>query len=88
MADDFTTHRDALIGPSRAPFPITPHDTAPLATVPKRLFVGTGGNVTLRGVDGAADVIYKNVGSGVYLNVRASHVRATGTTASDLLGEA
>ena len=44
--------------------------------------------MVLRGVAAGADVTYKNVASGSYLEVRASHVRATGTTAADLIGEA
>ncbi|MCT8000333.1 hypothetical protein NZL82_00400 [Sphingomonas sanguinis] len=86
MADPFNI--DSLSAPSRAPFVIIPSDTGALAIVPKRLFVGTGGHVTLRGVDGVADVVYRNVASGVYLNVRPGFVRATGTTAADLIGEA
>ncbi|WP_428970321.1 spike base protein, RCAP_Rcc01079 family [Sphingomonas sp. Xoc002] len=86
MADPFNS--DSLNAPARAPFALVPSDTVALATVPKRLFVGTGGHVTLRGVDGVGDVTYRNVASGVYLNVRPSHVRATGTTAADLIGEA
>jgi hypothetical protein len=88
MPDSFSGHIDAPALPARAPFAITPHDTNALVNVPKRLYVGTGGNVTLRGVDAASDVVYKNVGSGVYLNVRAAFVRATGTTASDIVAEA
>lgn len=86
MSDTFAI--DSLNGPSRAPFAIVPSDTVPLANVPKRLFVGTGGHVTLRGMNGLADITYRNVASGVYLNVRPSFVRATGTTAADLVGEA
>lgn len=88
MADDFIFHQDTLHGPARAPFSIVPHDTAALNTIPKRLFIGTGGQIVLRGVGGQMDVTYKNVANGVYLNVRASHVRATGTTATDIVGEA
>jgi hypothetical protein len=72
---------------SNDPFAIAPHDSNELAVIPRRLYVGTGGNVTLRGVDGAADVVYKNVGNGVYLNVRPQFIRATGTTATDIIGE-
>lgn len=86
MPDPFAI--DSLTGPARAPFAIVPSDTVPLATVPKRIFVGTGGHVTLRGMHGTADVVYRNVASGVYLNVRPGFVRATGTTAADLIGEA
>lgn len=88
MPDSFATIADTPILPARAPFAVSPHDTNALPNVPKRLFIGTGGNVILRGVDGAADVIYKNVANGVYLNVRPQYVRATGTTAADIVGEA
>lgn len=80
-------HLDSVSGPSRAPFAIIPHNSNELPITPKRIYVGTGGNVTLRGVDGTADVVYKNVGDGVYLNVRPAYVRATGTTATDIVGE-
>ena len=86
MTDPFVI--DSLDSPARAPFAIVPSDTLPLSPVPKRLYVGTGGHVVLRGMDGAADVTYRNVASGVYLNVRPGFVRATGTTAADLIGEA
>jgi hypothetical protein len=88
MAEDFTYHQDSLLAPARVPFSVTPHDSSALPIVPKRLYVGTGGHVTLRGVGASSDVVYRNVASGVYLNVRASHIRATGTTAADIVGEA
>ncbi len=88
MAEDFTYHQDWLIAPARAPFSITPHDGNALQTIPKRLYIGTGGQLTLRGIGAASDVVYRNVADGVYLNVRPSHIRASGTTASDIIGEA
>lgn len=69
------------------PFNITPNDSQPLAVVPDRVFVGTAGHVKLRGVDGTEDVIYKNCAAGSYIDVRPLTVYATGTTASDLIGE-
>jgi hypothetical protein len=88
MPDSFDAFGDSPTAPSRAPYSIVPHDSDPLPTVTKAIYVGTGGQVMLRGVAGGADVTYKNVPSGAYLEVRASHVRATGTTAADLVGEA
>ena len=81
-------YSDSPIAPARAPFAIVPSDAQPLPRPIKAIYVGTGGQVTLRGVEAAADVTYKNVASGTYLEVCASHVRATGTTAADLVGEA
>jgi hypothetical protein len=64
---------------------VVPSDTAPLAEVPKALFVGTGGTIAMQGVGGGADVLWKNVGDGTVLPFRAAFVRATGTTAADIL---
>lgn len=85
--DYFRHLDDEPSGPGRMAFAITPDNDDALPVVPKRLYVGTGGNVTLRAVGSNADVVYKNVGDGVYLNVRPEFVRATGTTAADIVGE-
>lgn len=88
MADEFPGRDDRSWAPSHAPFTVVPHDTNPLPTVPKGIYVGTGGQVTLRGIEGSEDVVYKNLADGSYINVRAGWVRAAGTTATDLIGEA
>lgn len=88
MADNMSHLGDNLGAPARQPYAITPHDTNPLPVVPKGIYVGTGGDVVLRGVAGTADVTYRNLGDGSYINVRAKFVRATGTTAADLVAEA
>ena len=83
--DTFLLQADNASSPSRAPFAVVPSDTDPLAVVPKALYVGTGGDVALRGASGTADVVFKNVASGQMIDVRAGYVRATGTTASDIV---
>lgn len=88
MADPLAHLTDSTIAPSRAPFAVTPHDVNELPILPKALYVGTGGDVVVRGVDAAADVTYRNVPAGAYLMVRAAFVRATGTTAAHIIGEA
>ncbi|MBN8848141.1 MULTISPECIES: hypothetical protein [unclassified Sphingomonas] len=86
MADPFPLDSsDMIIASSRAPYAVTPSDATPLPVVPKALYVGTAGNIVLRGVGGAADVTFKNVAAGQVLDVRASYVRATGTTAADIV---
>ena len=84
--DSFANHIGALNDPARDAFAIQPSDSGALAVLPRALYVGTGGALTLRCVDGQADVVFKNVGSGQILDLRVSHVRATGTTAADLVG--
>ncbi len=86
MLDPFQSAGDALLAPARAPFAITPSDATALPVLPKALYVGTGGTLVLRGIDAAVDVTLKNVAAGQLVDIRASHVRATGTTAADLVG--
>lgn len=86
MADDFSSFGDGPHLPSRRPFAIAPHDTVPLTRVPKAIYIGSGGTVVLRGMDGQADVTFKNLANGQILPVRAAFVRASGTTAGDLIG--
>lgn len=86
--DPFSLHSDLPNAPAAAAFAIVPSDAAELAQVTKAIYVGTAGHVTLRPLRSPADVVYRNVAAGSYLTIRASHVRASGTTAADLVGEA
>lgn len=89
MANDpFSTYADSPDAPAVRAFAIVPSDSAELPSVTRSIYVGTSGDVTLRPLRGTADVTYRNVPDGAYITIRASHVRATGTTASDLVGEA
>lgn len=86
--DTFANFTDSATGPAPAPYAITPSDTVALPTIPRGIYVGTGGDVTLRGIGAAADVTYRNLPDASYIAVRAAYVRATGTTATDLIAEA
>lgn len=79
-------YRNTEISASGEPFTITPHDSNAITANCKAIFVGTGGNVTLRGKRGNADVVFKNVQDGQVLDVDPGFIRATGTTASDIVG--
>ena len=85
MPDQFSSSADAVSAPARRAIAVTPHDSNALADIPKALYVGTGGQITMRGVDGAADQVWKNVPAGAILPFRAAYVRATGTSAADIL---
>lgn len=85
MADQFSGMADSVSAPARRAAAIVPSDSEPLAEVPKALFVGTGGNIAMRGAGDGADQLWKNVADGTLLPFRAEYVRATGTTAADLL---
>lgn len=87
MSDKFGNSSDSATSPARLTFDITPHATNALPAVTKGIYVGGGGDITLRSIDGAADTLFKAVPQGTILDVRASHVRAgAGTTASFLVG--
>lgn len=85
--DRFVGYRDGPLEPARQANAVTPSDGTPLAVVAKGLYIGTGGNVTLRAVDSAADAVYKNLANGSYINVQVLYVRLTGTTALDIVAE-
>jgi len=85
MPDQFQNSADQVSAPATRAVAVSPHDSTALTDIPKALFVGTGGSITMRGVNGSADQLWKNVASGTVLPFRAQYVRATGTTAGDLL---
>jgi len=88
MPDKFQNNADSASAPATAPFAIVPDDATPLPHVPKGIYVGTGGTITLRGIGGTEDVTYRNLPDASYVAVRAHYVRATGTTAANLIAEA
>lgn len=85
MPDAFATSADQVSAPATRAFAVVPDDTNPLADIPKALYVGTGGDLTMRGLNDTADRVWKAVPSGAILPFRAHYVRATGTAAADLL---
>lgn len=84
--DHFEYTTDSVIAPARKLFDISPQDSTDLPVATKAIYVGTGGDVAIRPVDGQAVVVLRNVVGGTVLAIRASTVEATGTTASDIVG--
>lgn len=85
MADPFANNADTLRTPARRAVAVVPHDVNALSDIPKALYVGTGGTIVMRGVADTGDQVWKNVPAGAVLRFRAQYVRATGTTAGDML---
>ena len=52
---------------------------------PQAIYVGTGGDISLRLIGDSTVVVYKNVPSGSWLPVLADKVMSTDTTASDIV---
>lgn len=72
-------------GPATDAAAITPSDTKDLPKSPcVAIFVGTTGNVAIITATGNT-VTFKNLPSGQPLDVAATRVLATGTTATDLV---
>jgi hypothetical protein len=83
--DKFSSFADVVTAPSTKAAAVVPHDANALPNIPKALFIGTGGDVVARGSGGGADVTFKNLPSGSVLPFRAEFVRASGTTAADIV---
>ena len=84
--DRFSAIADTVVAPSANAFPIVPDDENDLPEVTKALYIGTGGTLVLRSIHSDQDATFVNVISGSILDVRTVAVRATGTTASDIVG--
>lgn len=84
MADMFESLADSVSNPATRAVAVVPHDINPLPDVPKALYIGTGGTLVARGASGG-DVTFKNVPEGSVLPLRAQYVRATGTSAADIV---
>lgn len=85
MADKFTGS-DGVMAPARKAAAVTTHDTDPLpGGTTKGLFVGGAGNIALRFADDSADVTLTGVVAGCVLPIRVTHVRATLTTATNIV---
>ncbi|WP_394659554.1 hypothetical protein [uncultured Novosphingobium sp.] len=64
---------------------ITPHATNPLPQVADSIYIGVTGDVTCRLEGDSSDRLFKNCMQGTELMVRATHVRVSGTTATNLV---
>lgn len=84
MIDPFQAFGDSAADPARRAYAVTPSDAAELPMLPKALLVGGAGALVLRPVDSAADVTVA-AAAGQIVPIRASHVRATGTTATQIV---
>jgi hypothetical protein len=85
MTDSFRTHARSLTSPPEHALAIVPDDGADLPQVTRALYVGGGGDVALV-MRGGEAVSFLAVPGGTLLPVRARRVRASGTTATGIIG--
>lgn len=68
--------------------PIVPSDDTDLFPAPRAIYVGTGGDIVMAPTGNIGDrplVIFKSVPSGAVLEIAASRIMATDTTATDMV---
>jgi hypothetical protein len=85
MPDPFSSHSPGLESPAAHGFAVTPSDGADLADVTRALYVGGSGNLALTLLSGAT-LTFTGVAGGTLLPLRARAVKATGTTATSIVG--
>lgn len=86
IQDAFEGYADSPIAPAQFCFAITPSDTADLPRATKALYIGSGGAIVIVAIRGTSPVTFANVPDGTILDVRTQAVRATGTTAFNIVG--
>lgn len=85
MADKFSGFTDSPTAPASQSSTVTPHDSDALASVSKAIYIGTGGNISVRLAGDSTDRVFTNLPNGSILPIRVTHIRATGTSAADLV---
>lgn len=85
MTDRFETLSPGLEAPASDGFAITPHDANDLAEMTRALYVGGAGALAIVLASGAS-VTLSGVAGGTVLPLRLRQVKATGTTATNLVG--
>ncbi|MEO1967215.1 MAG: hypothetical protein ABGW87_00700 [Sphingomonadaceae bacterium] len=83
--DRFGHLADTLISPARIAFTITPSDSINLDEIPKAFAVGSAGTIVVRAIDSSEDVSLTVV-AGQIVPLRVSHVRASGTSVTGIVG--
>jgi len=85
MTDDFEDYSSGLTSPATAAEAVTPNDSQDLQHVTRAIFVGQTGDLAVK-LQSGDEVVLHNVQAGAVYAIRVSQVKATGTTATGLVG--
>lgn len=85
MPDRFADHAIGLESPASHGFAIAPSDGADLVETTRAIYVGSSGNLAVTLASGA-EVTLTGIPGGTLLPVRLRRIRATGTTATAIVG--
>lgn len=84
MADKFSKYRIALKSPADNAVAVTPSDSTDLDNVSRGIWVGGAGDISLI-TKGGTTLTFVGAVAGTTIPIRASRIRATGTTATGLV---
>lgn len=83
--DRYSNHTQALDAPATHGFAITPDDGTDLSEITRAVYVGSSGSLAVTFTSGA-ELVMPNVPAGSLLPLRLQRVRATGTSATNIVG--
>lgn len=86
MADNpFATYSQSVTAPAIDAFAVTPNDNVNLPQTVRALYIGVAGDISLVTAQGST-VSFTNLAGSMVLPVTTQRVRASGTTAGDIVG--
>lgn len=85
MQDRYENYATSFDGPANHGFAVTPNDATDLAEITRAVYVGGGGALAVV-LNSSAELVLLNVAAGALLPLRARRVKATGTTATGIVG--
>lgn len=85
MADKFQSNAAGLTSPAENAAAVTPNDSTDLTTATRGLYIGGAGDVVVDMVGGETSVPFTGLIAGNVYPLRVIRVRATGTTATDIV---
>lgn len=84
MSDEHATQYEGLESPLDQFITVTPNDSVDLATVPRAIYIGVSGDLSIEDKDGTV-VTLVGLAAGIWHPIRPYKVRATSTTADSIV---
>lgn len=85
MQDRYDGYSGSLEGPAADGFAIVPNDGTDLSEVTRALYVGVGGTLAIT-LKSGVELALQGIAAGTLLPLRVRRVKATGTSASAIVG--
>lgn len=83
--NNYSGYRAELSDSAERSSAITPHDSNELAEIPKAIYVGGAGDITMKGMGDSTTTLWAAVPAGTFIPFRPILIAATGTTATNLV---